>query len=190
MGRIAHTGRQRAFIHLHLPPSARTGHPRADDRRTIEGVLDMLITGCRWQDLPREDGAPTTVRRPPRMPPREASPPHVFPCRGTRAGCPLVPAGELRARLTAAGAGHARTRSAPPAPLHSGLWRGQRQALVAAQSSLLAVEVPAGRQRQAVAQDASVVSGRVYGQATPPRGGVSSSTPSGIAHAFHFLPER
>jgi transposase len=46
-----------------LPPRARTGRPRADDRRTIEGILYILISGCRWQDLPREYGAPTTVWR-------------------------------------------------------------------------------------------------------------------------------
>jgi transposase len=63
MGRILLTDRQWAFIHPLLPPPARTGRPRADDRRTIEGVLYVLITGCRWQDLPREYGAPTTVWR-------------------------------------------------------------------------------------------------------------------------------
>ena len=51
------------FIEPLLPPSARTGRPRADDRRTIEGILYVLTTGCRWQDLPREYGAPTTVWR-------------------------------------------------------------------------------------------------------------------------------
>ena len=51
------------FILAFLPPPARTGRPRADDRRTIEGILYVLITGCRWQDLPREYGAPTTVWR-------------------------------------------------------------------------------------------------------------------------------
>jgi transposase len=29
----------------------------------MEGVLYILITGCRWHDLPREYGAPTTVWR-------------------------------------------------------------------------------------------------------------------------------
>jgi transposase len=29
----------------------------------MEGILYVLITGCRWQDLPREYGAPTTVWR-------------------------------------------------------------------------------------------------------------------------------
>ena len=55
--------RQWAFIHPLLPPPARTGRPRADDRRTIEGILYVLITGCRWQDLPREYGAPATAWR-------------------------------------------------------------------------------------------------------------------------------
>src|SRR5260370_36365460 len=63
MGRVHLTDTQWAFIHPLLPPTARTGRPRADDRRTIEGILDVLITGCRWQDLPREYGAPTTAWR-------------------------------------------------------------------------------------------------------------------------------
>jgi transposase len=63
MGSIQLTDMQWAFIRPLLPPPARTGRPRADDRRTIEGILYMLTTGCRWQDLPREYGAPTTVWR-------------------------------------------------------------------------------------------------------------------------------
>src|SRR5260221_8145667 len=63
MSRIRLTDMQWAFIHPLLPPPARTGRPRADDRRTIEGIVYILITGCRWQDLPREYGAPTTVWR-------------------------------------------------------------------------------------------------------------------------------
>ena len=63
MSRIHLTERQWAFIQPLLPPPARTGRPRADDRRTIEGILYVLITGCRWQDLPRAYGAPTTVWR-------------------------------------------------------------------------------------------------------------------------------
>jgi transposase len=63
MGRIHLTEPQWAFIQPLLPPPARTGRPRADDRRTIEGILYILITGCRWQDLPREYGASTTVWR-------------------------------------------------------------------------------------------------------------------------------
>lgn len=63
MARIHLTDTQWGFIRPFLPPPARTGRPRADDRRTIEGILYVLITGCRWQDLPREYGAPTTVWR-------------------------------------------------------------------------------------------------------------------------------
>jgi transposase len=63
MNRIHLTDRQWAFIQPLLPPPARTGRPRANDRQTIEGIVYILITGCRWQDLPREYGAPTTVWR-------------------------------------------------------------------------------------------------------------------------------
>ncbi len=63
MARIHLTDRQWACICPLLPPPTRTGRPRADDRRTIEGILYVLITGCRWQDLPREYGASTTVWR-------------------------------------------------------------------------------------------------------------------------------
>jgi transposase len=63
MGRIHLTDAQWAFIRPHLPPPARTGRPRADDRRTLDGILYVLITGCRWQDLPHAYGAPTTVWR-------------------------------------------------------------------------------------------------------------------------------
>jgi transposase len=68
MSRIHLTDRQWTFIQPLLPPQARTGRPRADDRRTIDrhtidGILYPLVTGCRWQDLPSEYGAPTTVWR-------------------------------------------------------------------------------------------------------------------------------
>jgi transposase len=52
-----------AFIRPLLPALARTGRPRANDRRTIESILYILITGSRWQDLPRAYGAPTTAWR-------------------------------------------------------------------------------------------------------------------------------
>ena len=63
MSKIGFTDQQWAFIQPLLPPPARTGRPRANDRRAIEGILYILITGCRWQDLPRGYGAPTTVWR-------------------------------------------------------------------------------------------------------------------------------
>jgi len=63
MSRIRLTDGQWAFIRPLLPPPAHTGRPRADDRRTIEAIVYVLVTGCRWQDLPREYGAPTTAWR-------------------------------------------------------------------------------------------------------------------------------
>lgn len=37
-----------------LPQPAATGRPRADDRRTLNGIIYVLSTGCRWEDLPPE----------------------------------------------------------------------------------------------------------------------------------------
>ena len=39
----------------HLPqhlPSPKGGRPRVDDRECLEGILWLLRTGCRWQDIP------------------------------------------------------------------------------------------------------------------------------------------
>lgn len=46
-----------------LPPPKRRGRPRADDRQTLNGILYILRTGCRWQDLPRRYGSPVTCWR-------------------------------------------------------------------------------------------------------------------------------
>lgn len=46
-----------------LPPPARTGRPRAHDRRTLEGILYVLRNGCRWHDLPPRYGDPVTCWR-------------------------------------------------------------------------------------------------------------------------------
>lgn len=46
-----------------LPPPAREGRPRADDRRTLGGILYVLRTGSRWQDLPRAYGSHVTCWR-------------------------------------------------------------------------------------------------------------------------------
>jgi len=54
------TDEQWALIQPLLPPPKPTGRPRADDRRTLEGNLYVLRTGCRWRDLPQAYGAPTT----------------------------------------------------------------------------------------------------------------------------------
>jgi transposase len=46
-----------------LPASRREGRPRANDRRTLEGILYVLRTGCRWNDLPAEYGSGVTCWR-------------------------------------------------------------------------------------------------------------------------------
>jgi len=34
------------------PPSPKGGRPRADDRACLEGILWLIRTGARWQDIP------------------------------------------------------------------------------------------------------------------------------------------
>jgi transposase len=46
------TNAQWPLIQPHLPPAKKRGRPRAQDRPTINGILYVLRTGCRWQDLP------------------------------------------------------------------------------------------------------------------------------------------
>ena len=57
------TDEQWQLIAPHLPARKRMGRPRADDRRTLEGILWVLRSGARWQDLPKEFGSPTTCWR-------------------------------------------------------------------------------------------------------------------------------
>lgn len=47
----------------HLPNPARTGRPRADDRRTVNGILYVCITGCRWAELPKRYGSKSTAHK-------------------------------------------------------------------------------------------------------------------------------
>jgi transposase len=46
-----------------LPRRQKRGRPRVDDRRTLNGVLYVLRTGCRWQDVPPEYGSSSTCWR-------------------------------------------------------------------------------------------------------------------------------
>ncbi len=46
-----------------LPKPAKTGRPRANDRRTLEAILWIDRTGARWQDLPKEYGDDSTANR-------------------------------------------------------------------------------------------------------------------------------
>jgi len=45
------------------PKRKGSGRPRVDARRTMEGILYVLRTGCQWKALPRHFGRPSTVHR-------------------------------------------------------------------------------------------------------------------------------
>src|SRR5882757_4944648 len=47
-------------IEPYLPTDVR-GVERADDRRVISGIVQVLKSGCRWSDCPPEYGPPTTI---------------------------------------------------------------------------------------------------------------------------------
>ena len=46
-----------------LPSQKKRGRPRADDRRTLNGILWVLRSGARWKDLPKEYGSRSTCHR-------------------------------------------------------------------------------------------------------------------------------
>ena len=51
------------FIRQYLPPQPITGRKRADDRKVINGILFVLITVCRWGDMPERYGSYATAWR-------------------------------------------------------------------------------------------------------------------------------
>lgn len=48
------TDREWEILKPLLPPAASSGRPRNDDRATMNGILYVLSTGCRWEDVPPE----------------------------------------------------------------------------------------------------------------------------------------
>jgi hypothetical protein len=46
-----------------LPKHKRRGRPRAEDRRTLNGMLWVLRSGARWKDLPPKYGSRSTCHR-------------------------------------------------------------------------------------------------------------------------------
>jgi putative transposase len=42
-------------------PPARTGRPRADLRRVLDGIIFRLRSGCQWEQLPERYGPSSTV---------------------------------------------------------------------------------------------------------------------------------
>jgi len=64
MSRHDLTDEQWAVIEPLIPkPKPGAGRKRADDRKTLNGILYVLKTGCAWEDLPREYGSDTTCWR-------------------------------------------------------------------------------------------------------------------------------
>ena len=57
------TEEQWEYINSFLPPQPQVGRKRADDRRTINGILYVLDTGCKWEDMPRRYGSYVTAWR-------------------------------------------------------------------------------------------------------------------------------
>jgi len=51
------------IIRLLLPPKARVGRPRADDRMVLNGILYVLVISCRWMDMPTRYGSHKTAWR-------------------------------------------------------------------------------------------------------------------------------
>jgi len=51
------------LIRPHLPPRAKVGRPRADDRKVLNGIPYVLTTGCRWMDMPKRYGHYSTAWR-------------------------------------------------------------------------------------------------------------------------------
>lgn len=48
------TDQEWQIIRSLLPVHSRNGRPRANDRKTLNGILYVLHTGCRWEDIPPE----------------------------------------------------------------------------------------------------------------------------------------
>ena len=52
------------YLQRLLPRRARTGRPRAEEREVGNGILYVLPTGCRWEDMPHDiQASPKTCHR-------------------------------------------------------------------------------------------------------------------------------
>jgi transposase len=49
------TDEQWATIQLLIPKQTGPGKPRADDRETLDAILYVMSTGCRWENLEKTD---------------------------------------------------------------------------------------------------------------------------------------
>ena len=51
-------------LQRYVPCPTRTGRPRADEREVLNGILYVLHTGCRWEDMPHDiQASPKTCHR-------------------------------------------------------------------------------------------------------------------------------
>ena len=57
------TDKQWKMIQKYVPKPAKTGRPRSDDRKTVNGITYVLITGCRWREMPEKYGSKSTAHR-------------------------------------------------------------------------------------------------------------------------------
>ena len=51
------------FIKDFLPQKKAIGRPRVDDKKLLNGIMYVLKTGCRWNDMPSEFGNGKTAHR-------------------------------------------------------------------------------------------------------------------------------
>ena len=45
----------------HIPKPAHTGRPRSNDRMILNGIIYVLISGCRWGEMPKRYGDDSTA---------------------------------------------------------------------------------------------------------------------------------
>jgi len=57
------TDKQWETIQNHIPKHASTGRPRNNDRKIINGIIYVLIAGCRWEEMPKRYGDDSTANR-------------------------------------------------------------------------------------------------------------------------------
>jgi transposase len=57
------SNKQWDFIKPHIPPQPIVGRKRANDRKTINGILYVLVTVSLWHDMPRRYGSYQTAWR-------------------------------------------------------------------------------------------------------------------------------
>jgi len=46
-----------------LDPPARTGRPRTDQRKALNGIIHVMRSGCQWNQLPKQFGDDSSVHR-------------------------------------------------------------------------------------------------------------------------------